>query len=73
MPFFYVFSRDRLAWVTLNGPEPLLDVVPPGSGWNHYTDKKSRHQLELELGIDNCDLSVSKYYEFTDGIQLHRV
>jgi hypothetical protein len=29
VPFLYAFSRDRLPWMTLNGPEPLLDVVPP--------------------------------------------
>jgi Fatty acid synthase subunit alpha Acyl carrier domain len=29
VPFFYVFSRDCLAWASLNGPELFLDVVSP--------------------------------------------
>ena len=27
-PWFFQFGRDRLAWVTLNGPEPLRSHIP---------------------------------------------
>jgi hypothetical protein len=49
VPFFYAFSRDRLAWVTLNGPESLLDVVPPVAARFHSPQAAGQFQWEEEL------------------------
>jgi len=55
VPFLYVFSRDRLAWVTLNGPEPLLDVAPPVEARINSPQTGVRFEWEWSINVDFCD------------------
>jgi hypothetical protein len=55
VPFLYVFSRDRLAWVTLNGPEPLLDIVPPIEARINSPKTAGQFEWEWSINTDFCD------------------
>jgi hypothetical protein len=55
VPFFYVFSRDHLTWVTLSGPELLLDVVPPVAAQINSPRAAGQFLWEGNINVDFYD------------------
>jgi hypothetical protein len=55
-PWFYVVSRDRLAWVTLNGPTPLMSWVPKSN---------ERSERRMENGQYEWDWSILPDFDYT--------
>jgi hypothetical protein len=57
VPWFFRFGRDRLAWVTLNGPEPLKSHIPKPD---------MRPETHVESGHLKWDWCLSPDYDYSE-------